>query len=277
MKKMIPALMTLTTLTSTVACAGRVPAAASATLQTATHTASEAGFMVNSHLIYGESEALLVDAQFTRSEATQVVEMVRASGRKLKTIFITHGHPDHYLGLEVISREFPQARILARPSVIADIQKTAPGKLEYWKPIYKDDLADSYVLPQAFTGSSLSVDGQKVELIDLPEPGESENATALYVPSTGALVTGDLAYNEVHLWLVENHAQGWLKNLDTVAPLKARQILPGHGSNSDASLLDSDRKYIENFVSGKSKDEMLATYPEFKLPVILELSIGARK
>jgi glyoxylase-like metal-dependent hydrolase (beta-lactamase superfamily II) len=276
MHKMIPALLVFASSLTTQACAGRAPASGAA-LQTVSHTASEAGFLVNSHLIYGEREALLVDAQFTRSEARKVVEMVRATGRELKTIFITHGHPDHYLGLEILTREFPRAQVLARPAVIADIQASAPGKLAYWKPIYKDDLADAAVVPTAFTGASLSVDGQAVELVELPEPGESEHATALFIPASGTLLTGDLAYNDVHLWLVENRPQGWLKNLDRAEKIGATRILPGHGANSDRSVLALDRSYIEKFAAGASQAELATAYPEFKLPVILELSIGARK
>ena len=117
-----------------------------------THMAGDAGFDVNSHLILGKTQAFLVDAQFTRSEAGRVITKIHTSGRRLNTIFITHAHPDHYLGLELLKKEFPGVRILARSTVVAEMKKTAPGKIAYWKEYYKDNLADQFVEPTVFDG-----------------------------------------------------------------------------------------------------------------------------
>lgn len=77
-----------------------------ADLTVTTYAATPAGFAVNSHLIQGERDAILVDAQFTLGEAAKAVEMVQRSGKRLKYIVVTHGHPDHFFGLEVFRRAF---------------------------------------------------------------------------------------------------------------------------------------------------------------------------
>ena len=51
-------------------------------------------FPVTSVLVSGEKEAILVDAQFGKTQAAQVVEKIRASGKQLTTIYISHGDPD---------------------------------------------------------------------------------------------------------------------------------------------------------------------------------------
>ena len=71
----------------------------------------------------GSAAAILVDTQFTRSEAVDVVRLVRSSERTLKTIFITSPRPEHYLGLEVLTRDFPEVRVLARPAVADAIRE----------------------------------------------------------------------------------------------------------------------------------------------------------
>src|SRR4051794_5898747 len=53
-------------------------------------TAGAAGFHATSTLIEGEKDAVLVDAQFTRSEAHRLAAQILESGKRLKTVFITH-------------------------------------------------------------------------------------------------------------------------------------------------------------------------------------------
>lgn len=187
-------------------------AAMAANLKITTHTAGDAGFVVNSNLISGEKEAILVDAQFTNSEAKKVVELVKKSGKRLSTIFVTHAHPDHYFGLEVLKKAFPKAKILAAAETIAEIKATSQGKLDYWTKAYGKEMPSKVVLPSEVQGDSLSVDGEKIQLVKLG-PGESETATALYVPSLKTLLAGDLAFGNVHLWLAENRPDAWVASL----------------------------------------------------------------
>jgi glyoxylase-like metal-dependent hydrolase (beta-lactamase superfamily II) len=147
-----------------------------------THTASDPGFAVNSHLLMSENDAILVDAQFTRSEAKRVGDMVKTSGRNLKMIYVTHGHPDHYLGLEILTKEFPDAIVFSTKDVAAYIKNTGQNYIAQWKPIYKDDLADSFIVPQVIDSSELKLGGERIRIIELTL-GESESSSALYIPS----------------------------------------------------------------------------------------------
>lgn len=261
-----------------------VASACRAQLKVETFTSNEPGFLANSHLIEGERDAILVDAQFTRSQARLVSEMVKMSGKNLKTIFVTHAHPDHYLGLEILTKDFPKAEVLATPEVIQGIHARAPGYIEEWGKIYGDDLAKSFITPKPIQGDSLELEGQKILLANL-EPGESDHATVLYIPSLKALIAGDMVSNRVHLWLAEDRPESWLKNLSAVKKLGViDQVLPGHGENGSAELLKINADYIEKFLSVTAKattkqeaiSEMRKAYPDYRLPIILDLSVGAR-
>ncbi len=87
---------------------------------------------MSSELLVGQREAMLIDAQFSRADAEQLVKRIQASGKTLSTIYISHGDPDFYFGLDVLKAAFPEAKILATAQTVAHIQATKDAKLAYW-------------------------------------------------------------------------------------------------------------------------------------------------
>src|SRR5574343_638541 len=128
--------------TRLIAGIGLLAAAGSALAQPLTldtyNPRENAVFPVSSTLITGAKDAILVDAQFSNTEAQALVERIRASGKHLTTIFISHGDPDYYFGLDVLTRAYPEAKVLANPATVAYIEKTRAPQLAYWGPILKD-------------------------------------------------------------------------------------------------------------------------------------------
>jgi glyoxylase-like metal-dependent hydrolase (beta-lactamase superfamily II) len=254
-----------------------------AELTVTTHSASAAGFMVNSHLIAGERDAILVDAQFIRSEATKAIQMVKESGKNLKYILVTHGHPDHFFWLEDFRNAFPDARIVADGAVIPDIESYGPKAIAMWKPVFKDEIPDSFVTPKPVNSTSLFLDGQEIQLLSFKD-GESAHATAVWIPGSRALIAGDLAYNNVHLWLRENRPESWLAMLDRLEKLNPATIYPGHGPVGGPEVLAADREYIQAFIAAtaapvtreEAMAELKAAYPDYALPVIVEYSVAGR-
>ena len=92
-------------------------------------------FPVSSSLIVGEHEVALIDAQFQRNDAQTLVDRIKATGKPLKTIYISHSDPDYYFGLDVIKAAFPDAKVIATPATIEAIEASQAGKVAYWGPI----------------------------------------------------------------------------------------------------------------------------------------------
>ncbi|HSZ49104.1 MAG TPA: MBL fold metallo-hydrolase, partial [Streptosporangiaceae bacterium] len=65
-----------------------------------------------STLIFGARDAVLVDALMTVREATALADWIELHDRRLTTIYITHGHGDHYSGLGQIADTNPLAEAL---------------------------------------------------------------------------------------------------------------------------------------------------------------------
>src|SRR3954447_20991709 len=176
-------------------------------LQLETYTASPEAFSVTSTIVTGEHEALLVDAQFALPEAAQLAERIRATGKDLTTIYITHWHPDHYFGLPAVLAEFPAARVVALAENVDRIRASAADKLAYWKPIVGALIPDEPVIPQPLVGP-LTVDGEPLEIV-LVGQADAPGNSALYVESANALIAGDFLYNGTHVWLSETGPEQW--------------------------------------------------------------------
>ena len=69
-----------------------------------------------STLIYGMRDAVLVDAFMMVEQPNALADWVAARGRNLTTIYITHGHGDHWFGVGTLLERFPNAKASPRPT-----------------------------------------------------------------------------------------------------------------------------------------------------------------
>lgn len=210
---------------------------------------SEQSLYTSITLIEGEKHAILVDAPFTVADAHRVVAWVLESGKELDSVYITHDHPDHYFSIEVIAQAFPNARIVSHPKVVADIWKSLPLKVKRWSPMLGTNGPRFPSAPAALETDHLTLEGQRIDVLG-PMQGDHADCTALYVPSAKALIAGDLLFNQVHLWLGEQTAEGrkaWAASVDRLAALGATTVVGGHqkpGTRNDSSTIAFTRDYL---------------------------------
>ena len=281
MKTAVAALAALTLL-------GGRPAAAPAKLELKVITASPEGFLVNATLITGARDAVLIDAAFTRADARRIVEAVRASGKHLTTVYVTHDHPDHYFGLEVIKQAFPTARFVALPGAVAGIERTWQSKVAQWKPLYGDSITSTPVIPTALAGNSISLEGEKLEIVG-PVQGDDAVNSFVWIPSLKAVVTGDIVYSGVYVWTAETDTAArrrWAATLDRVAALHPAVVVPGHQQSALGTTPASvafTKEYLAAFdqaLASASTPEDLqarvkARYPSLALDIILKIGAEA--
>lgn len=244
-------------------------------------------FPVSSTLISGEKDAILVDAQFSNQEAEALVERIRASGKRLTTIFISHGDPDFYFGLDVLTRAYPEARVLATPATVAYIEKTRVAKLAYWGPILKDSAPSRTLVPEPLQDNLLQLEGQRIEVV-----GHDPQHTSLWLPGIKAVVGGVLTSANIHLWVADAQSlearRNWLKSLDELEALQPATLIPGHYLGEAAMNLDDlrfTRDYLlalqEELPNAKDSDALIAAmkarYPDLEDDSSLELSAKVLK
>jgi glyoxylase-like metal-dependent hydrolase (beta-lactamase superfamily II) len=241
-------------------------------------TSSEAGAWSNSYLVSGNSEAILFDVFMLHNDAGHLADLIKNSGKDLKTVMISHAHPDHFMGLDVITEHFPQARVVSTANVVADIEGDGPWMFKFLQDKLGHEGPTRLVIPEPVGDSPLYIEGIKLEAVEFGE-AESKHTASVYVPPLQALLSADLVYNNAHLYLQERHLESWLVRLDELekfAKNRVSTIHPGHGTAGDLTLIANTRTYLHDFAeavkSGDAKvaeQRILAKYPEYHVKQFL--------
>jgi glyoxylase-like metal-dependent hydrolase (beta-lactamase superfamily II) len=203
-------------------------------------------------LIYGDHDAILVDTLATYDQVDALADWIETKGRRLSRIYITHGHGDHWLGLARLIQRFPGAIGLATAEVLA--QAADPGMAGYWEAIFPSEVptAAEKVLPHLLTTDAIDLEGNELRVIRIGRADTAES-TVLHIPSLAAVVTGDLAYNEVHMMTAEAGAPElaeWIANLDDVAALEPTVVVAGHKkvkNDNDPKIIGESQHYLRDF------------------------------
>jgi glyoxylase-like metal-dependent hydrolase (beta-lactamase superfamily II) len=229
-----------------LALAGSLPVSAA---EVARFVSNEQGFAVNSWLVPTEHGIIVVDTQFTVTEADNLVKAVIKAGRPLKAIVITHPHPDHYNGTCQLL-QLTRVPVYATQATVDGIRATAEAKRAQWKPTYGKDYPDTTCVPDRAVaiGGSVRVDDVELQFRDYG-PGEALGESVVLAPALRAAFVGDLIYNKVHPWLAEGRTAQWLIQLDRLAEeIPATSVVyPGHGPSGSPTVIDMQRRYIIDF------------------------------
>jgi glyoxylase-like metal-dependent hydrolase (beta-lactamase superfamily II) len=230
---------------------------------------------MTSTLIFGENDAVLVDTLTTVAEAEALAGWVALHHRNLSTIYITHGHIDHYAGLTVLVQRFPDARAIATPQSVALMQKQTP-RLSWYRNLWPGQLPTTITLPEPYDDDAFTLEGHEVRII---EQGRTDavDSTSLHVPSIDLVVAGDVVYNECHMFVGDTtpeSRENWIAALDHLAALNPKTAIAGHkkpGAPDTPAAIEATKRYLSDFgrlqesTSGDRElyDAMTELYPDW--------------
>ncbi|HUL36196.1 MAG TPA: MBL fold metallo-hydrolase [Thermodesulfobacteriota bacterium] len=260
-------------------------------LSTKVFFSDEKGFEVASVIVMGKTNAVLIDAQWTLSNAHRVIAEIAETGKLLETIYATHAHPDHYFGLGVISEAFPSARVTALASVAQTINRQFFGKLDHWeKVIGPTNVCRKTVNIESLSHNYIELEGQRIEII--PEVmGDMKYNSAVWIPSIKTLYGSDILFNQAHPFTCELTAEErhqWIRGIERLEKIGAEVIIPGHqkpGMPFDSSSCTFTKDYLiaTEEAMTKTKDEgcfyyaMVQHFPEANLFISNEMNAGVFK
>jgi glyoxylase-like metal-dependent hydrolase (beta-lactamase superfamily II) len=233
-----------------------------------------------STLISGDRDAILVDALLTTSEGQRLATWVQTTGKRPRAIFVTHGHADHFFGAGPVLDAFPGAQLMACDQQVVDEARgqTTPKAMASWNSRFAGQLSQSPAVPALTSSQEFDLEGHTL-LFRTIGGADGVLATIVHVPDMQAICSGDIVYNNIHMWLrnsTPDSRQAWLASLDAVAALKPSTIITGHKDpdapdDNATRALDQSRRYIEDFGQTVAKsstppeviDAMLAKYPAY--------------
>jgi glyoxylase-like metal-dependent hydrolase (beta-lactamase superfamily II) len=244
-------------------------------------------------LIYSAKESVLVDTPITTKQTEELVAWIKkiAPNRKLSYIYITHGHGDHFFGIPVLLRYFPEAVPVATTATVTHMEQQIEE--QFFNAMWESRFPGQIYRPFA-VAKPLS-DGNQFKLEDhwvfqAVECGHSDtyDSTILWVPDLKLAVCGDVVYGQVHLMLLEANTKAkreeWIRAIEKVEALKPSYVVPGHRQAEEIDgfwHLASTKKYIQDFgkvLEGDPDDEkevfarMMKLYPDRLNPAALRLS-----
>jgi glyoxylase-like metal-dependent hydrolase (beta-lactamase superfamily II) len=228
-------------------------------------------------LIFGAADAVLVDALMLAEDVEALGDMIASTGKRLTTIFVTHGHGDHFLGSEQLTARFPGARVVTTQGVVHYIDAHFDEGMKTFSAYFGDAVSKMSSRPSPLSNDVILLEGHELRVVPVPG-GDIAPAAVLHIPALDAVVAGDVAYNQIHQMLALGGPAEWDKWIESVGiieRLRPRIVVAGHkkpeARDDEAErILSGTRAYIQDFAeayrSSSTADELVAVmrskYPE---------------
>lgn len=232
-------------------------------------------------LIHGKSEAVLVDTPISIAQTEDLIRWIEGviPGKQLTYVYITHGHGDHFFGLPVLRKRWPNLRAVATPGTIAHMkqQLESPWMNDIWLKYFPGgQIALPAEVAEPLGSDTINLEGHMLRVHEVGHT-DTYDTTVLHVPELDLVVAGDVVYGDVHQFFGEADTpakrQEWLAAIEKIESLKPKAVVAGHkrpGSVDGVYYLQSTKEYIRSFeeVAGSSSSpkeifsRMKSLYPD---------------
>ncbi|HMH81478.1 MAG TPA: MBL fold metallo-hydrolase [Gemmatimonadales bacterium] len=206
----------------------------------------------NAGFIVTGAGVVVIDALASPAQGEQLVGTIRSVTRQpIRWLVLTHHHPDHHFGAIALRRA--GARVIAHPDVSTGVDEQSREAAESaWtlvvgkKQMAGFAYADGPDIP--VTEADTLRLGRQTIVVGHPWRGPAHTVGDLIVwlPGERVLFAGDLLIEDGVTMVVDGTSLGLVAALDTIAALRPRIAVPGHGAlpRDPAALIARTRGYI---------------------------------
>jgi glyoxylase-like metal-dependent hydrolase (beta-lactamase superfamily II) len=203
----------------------------------------------------------------TVEQGMAVADWVSTTGKSLTTVYVTHGHGDHWSGLGAVRERFPGVRAVATPAVVEGMRKwSAPEVIRAFRQArFPGQIHDGNPVADPLDGQSFELEGHPLVTVDVGHT-DTDDTTVLHVQDIGLVVAGDAAYNDVHQYLAESDSQGRLRPARGRRDRQRRPLRPDLRRGLRGSTPPGSRTGLDSLHEpGRSRPPVANTYIELAL------------
>ena len=213
-----------------------------------TYIAPADGWLVNTQIVEGPTKLIIFDAQLLNPYAEEVAAYATSLRKPVDRIIISHGHPDHWAGLEVLTRHFPDAPVYSLAGAAAFINEKGEYLLtNIVRKNYGDLAASRVVAPtKVLTPGKTTIDGVEFNFREFLD-AESDYQLVALMPKQRVLLAFDIVFSPNDFaFTVAPFFDHWVTVLQSLKGIKGYdRIIIGHDAPTDAKAIDATIKYVQ--------------------------------
>ncbi|MGQ0620130.1 MAG: quinoprotein relay system zinc metallohydrolase 1 [Panacagrimonas sp.] len=205
-------------------------------------TRDNGGNIVNTGFIVTDAGAVVIDTGPSRRYGEQMrAAVTQQTGKGIAQVFITHAHPDHFLGNQAYAND-PIAALPSTALAIANIGDDLAANLYRLVGGWMEGTEALAPKLEAKAGE-VSIGSRRLRLIALN--GHTDADLAVYDEKTRTLFSGDLVFFNRTLTTPNADLAHWLSALDQLERLDFAVLVPGHGPVvKDKTAIAQTRAYL---------------------------------
>lgn len=204
-------------------------------------------FLVNTQIIEGPNKLVVFDGQATKPYAQEVATYLRRLGKPVDRFVVSHGHPDHWSGLEVLTQQFPGVDVYALPRVTEFVKAAGGAMLGNLQHAFGDKAASQVTLPtRALVPGQQTIDGIRFDFRELVD-GEANFQLLALLPEQHVMLAFDLVFAaHDHMFTVQPTFDHWIGILEDLKAAEGYDtVIVGHGPPTDRTAFDANIAYLK--------------------------------
>lgn len=239
--------------------------------------APEVVFANATHIFETENSLVAVDTQFLLPNAQDMRAYIDELGKPVSHMFISHAHPDHFLGGEAFS-DLP---MYALQEVADDISQNGQAEVDEKQADFGAAIASTFVVPQVIEPGNLTIDGVSFMLEKILD-AEAHTQLVIKLPEQGVLAAGDIVYSGVHL-ILAGQVDTWTTALNNLASTGDQYpvVLAGHGVPTTPAAYDTNIAWLakagELIGTADNADDfkqgLIDAFPDLGMPAAIDFVI----